>query len=158
MHDEPVRLDDESPHGERAVDSACAPTYAPLAMYFDALVGSTFETSGDGAATVRLTLREEHHGPHGFVHGGVLCTLAHQSAGAAAYSLCRDGREAVMVEMKINFLKASWTGALVSRSQVMRHGGRMSVVETRITGDDGELRAFVVSTFLVLARALQPPA
>jgi 1,4-dihydroxy-2-naphthoyl-CoA hydrolase len=127
-------------------------------MYFDALVGSTFESSGDGAATVRLALREEHHGPHGFVHGGVLCTLAHQSAGAAAYSLCRDGREAVMVEMKINFLKASWTGALVSRSQVIRHGGRTSVVETRITGDDGELRAFVVSTFLVLARALQPPA
>jgi acyl-coenzyme A thioesterase PaaI-like protein len=60
--------------------------------------------------------------------------------------------------MKINFLKASWTGALVSRSQVIRHGGRTSVVETRIAGDDGELRAFVVSTFLVLARALQPPA
>ena len=40
-------------------------------------------------ATVGLSLREEHHGPHGFVHGGVLCTLAHQSAGAAAYSRVR---------------------------------------------------------------------
>jgi uncharacterized protein (TIGR00369 family) len=103
-----------------------------------------------------LVLREEHHGPHGFVHGGVLCTLAHQSAGAAAYSRCTGGQEAVMVEMKINFLAASWTGTLVSHSEVVRHGGRMSVVETRITGDDGELRALVTSTFLVLVRALRP--
>jgi uncharacterized protein (TIGR00369 family) len=127
-------------------------------VYFDGVVGSEFEASGEGTASVRLTLREEHHGPHGFVHGGVLCTLAHQSAGAAAYSLCRDGQEAVMLEMKINFLRASWTGALQARSQVIRQGGRTSVVETRITGDDGELRALVTSTFLVLARALRPPS
>ena len=126
-------------------------------MYFDALVGSDFEPSEEGAAAVHLTLREEHHGPHGFVHGGVLCTLAHQSAGAAAYSLCRGGQEAVMLEMKINFVKASWTGALHSRSRVIRHGGRTSVVETRITGDDEELRAFGTATFLLLARALRPP-
>lgn len=127
-------------------------------MYFDAVVGSQFEPGHEGTATVHLTLREEHHGPHGFVHGGVLCTLAHQSAGAAAYSLCRDGQEAVMVEMKINFLKASWTGALHNRSQVIRHGSRTSVVETRIVGDDDDLRAFVTSTFLILTRALRPPA
>jgi len=129
-----------------------------VTMHFDAVVGSEFGPAGDGISTVHLTLREEHHGPHGFVHGGVLCTLAHQSAGAAAYSRCGAGREAVMIEMKINFLKASWTGALHSRSEVIRHGGRTSVVETRITGDDAELRAFVVSTFLILERALQPPA
>jgi uncharacterized protein (TIGR00369 family) len=126
-------------------------------MYFDAVVGSEFEPGADGAATVHLTLREEHHGPHGFVHGGVLCTLAHQSAGAAAYSLLKTGQEAAMIEMKINFLKASWTGALHSRSQVIRQGSRVAVVETRITGDDDDLRAFVVSTFMVLERALQPP-
>ena len=125
-------------------------------MYFDAVVGSEFEASRDGAASVRLDLREEHHGPHGFVHGGVLCTLAHQSAGAAAYSLCTQGEQAVMIEMKINFLKASWSGALVSRSSVIRHGGRTSVVETHISGDDGELRAFVTSTFLILRAALRP--
>jgi uncharacterized protein (TIGR00369 family) len=123
-------------------------------MFFDAVVGSKFEP---GTSAVHLTLREEHHGPHGFVHGGVLCTLAHQSAGAAAYAACRTGQEAVIVEMKINFVKASWTGALHARSQMIRAGGRTSVVETRITGDDDELRAFVVSTFLILDRALQPP-
>lgn len=126
-------------------------------MYFDAVVGSEFADSGDGAATVRLTLREEHHGPHGFVHGGVLCTLAHQSAGAAVYSLCRDGQEAAMLEMKLNFVRAAWTGRLESRSTVVRQGGRTSVVETRIVGDDGEVRALGTATFLVLARALEPP-
>ena len=62
-----------------------------------------------------------------------------------------------MLEMKINFVKASWTGALRARSDVVRHGGRTSVVETRITGDDEELRALVTSTFLVLAQALRAP-
>ena len=127
-------------------------------MFFDTLVGSEFATSGDGAATVRLVLREEHHGPHGFVHGGVLCTLAHQSAGAAVYSRCTGGQEAVMLEMKINFLGASWTGTLESRSAVVRQGRSTAVVETRIAGDDGEPRAVATATFLILTRALRPPA
>ena len=126
-----------------------------MSQTFDALVGSEFEPGADGVATVHLTLRDEHHGVHGFVHGGVLCTLAHQSAGAAAYSRCRNGQQAVMIEMKINFLDASWSGTLHSRSEVVRQGGRTSVVETRITGDGGAARALVVSTFLILARPLQ---
>lgn len=125
-------------------------------MHFDDLVGSEFASGGDGVSTVRLALREEHHGVHGFVHGGVLCTLAHQSAGAAAYSKLGDGREAVMIEMKINFVKAAWAGALESRSEVIRHGSRTSLVDTRIAGDDGELRATATSTFLILPRALRP--
>jgi acyl-coenzyme A thioesterase PaaI-like protein len=61
-----------------------------------------------------------------------------------------------MIEMKINFVKAAWTGALESRSTVLRHGSRTSLVETRILGDDGEIRATASSTFLVLERALRP--
>ena len=91
------------------------------------------------------------------MHGGVLCTLAHQSAGAAAYARCA-GQDAVMVGMQINFVKAAWTGALESRSSVIRHGGRTSLVETRIYGDDGELRVTASSTFLILARALADPS
>jgi uncharacterized protein (TIGR00369 family) len=128
-------------------------------MHFDDLVGSKFQSSDpSGAAVVRLELREEHHGVHGFVHGGVLCTLAHQSAGAAAYARCRDGQEAVMIGMQINFVAASWSGTLESRSEVIRHGNRTSLVETRITGDDGQLRATVSSTFLILTRALKDPS
>jgi uncharacterized protein (TIGR00369 family) len=125
-------------------------------VHFDEMVGTEFLERADGAAAVRLALREEHHGVHGFVHGGVLCTLAHQSAGSAVYSLCRDGQEAVMIEMKVNFVRASWSGSLESRSEVVRMGSRTALVETRIAGDDGELRATATSTFLILARALRP--
>lgn len=126
-------------------------------MTFDQLLGSEFgPPDADGAHTVRLPLREEHHGVHGFVHGGVLCSLAHQSAGAAVYAGNAAGEEAVMLEMKINFVAASWTGTLQSRSTVLRRGKRTALVESRITGDDGELRATVSSTFLLLSRALRP--
>jgi uncharacterized protein (TIGR00369 family) len=128
-----------------------------VTMHFDAVVGSEFGPAGDGISTVHLTLREEHHGPHGFVHGGVLCTLAHQSAGAAAYSVLAPGQEAVMVEMKIHFLRAAWSGVLVSRSELLKGGRQTSVVQTHIAGDDGELRAYATSTFLVLSKALAPP-
>ena len=127
-------------------------------MYFDTLVGSQFEPGAEGQATVHLALREEHHGPHGFVHGGVLCTLAHQSAGAAVYSLCKPGQEAVMLGMSINFLKAAWTGSLHSRSGVIRQGSHTSVVQTCITGEDDQPRAVATSTFMIRERALRPPA
>jgi len=126
-------------------------------VHFDDVVGSQFVARDPaGTAVVRLELREDHHGVHGFVHGGVLCTLAHQSAGAATYARCRQGEEAVMVGMQVNFVKASWSGALESRSEVVRQGGKTSLVETRIYGDDGELRATATSTFLILQRALRP--
>jgi len=126
-------------------------------VYFDALIGSTFQPAeADGSTVVRLELRPEHHGQHGFVHGGVLCTLAHQSAGAAVYARCA-GKEAVMLGLQMNFVKASWTGSLESRSTVVRHGSRTSLVETHIYGDDGELRAKASSTFLILDRALAAP-
>jgi acyl-CoA thioesterase len=127
-------------------------------VYFDDLVGAKFQPADpDGTATVRLDLRPEHHGVHGFVHGGVLCTLVHQSAGAAAYARCQ-GQEAVMIGMQINFVKSAWTGALESRSRVVRHGSRTSLVETQVYGDDGELRVTATSTFLVLTKALTDPA
>jgi uncharacterized protein (TIGR00369 family) len=126
-------------------------------MTFDELLGSEFAPAdADGAHTVTLPLRPEHHGVHGFVHGGVLCSLAHQSAGAAVYAGRAAGEEAVMLEMQINFVRASWTGTLRSRSKIVRRGSRTALVETRITGDDGELRATVTSTFLLLAKALRP--
>ena len=62
-----------------------------------------------------------------------------------------------MIGMTVNFVKPTWGGRLHSRSEVIRHGSRTSLVETRITGDDGELRATATSTFLVLQRVLQPP-
>lgn len=142
---------------ERRVEPPSARGYA-AGVHFDQMVGTEFLERADGIATVRLNLREEHHGVHGFVHGGVVCTLAHQSAGSAVYSLCRDGQEAVIIEMKINFLGASWAGALESRSEVVRMGGRTAFVETRISGSDGELRATATATFLVLTRALEPPS
>jgi uncharacterized protein (TIGR00369 family) len=127
-------------------------------VYFDELIGSKFHPAEpDGTVRVTLELRPEHHGVHGFVHGGVLCSLVHQSAGAAAYARC-EAQEAVMIGMQINFVKAAWTGSLESRSTVVRHGGRTSLVETRIHGDDGEVRATATSTYLVLARALTDPA
>ena len=125
-------------------------------MFFDELVGSEFEPHGEGVSVVTLVLRDEHHGPHGFVHGGVYCTLAHQSAGAAAYSCLREGQEAAMVGMQINFVKPTWGGSLRSRSEVVKAGARTVLVETRITGDDGELRVTASSTFVVLERALAP--
>ena len=57
----------------------------------------------------------------------------------------------------MNFVKASWTGSLESRSTVVRQGSRTSLVETHIYGDDGELRAKASSTFLILDRALAAP-
>jgi uncharacterized protein (TIGR00369 family) len=126
-------------------------------MYFDDLIGSSFEESTDGHAVVRLGLAQHHHGPHGFVHGGVLCSLAHQSTGSAVYSMLGPGENAVMLEMKINFLAAAWEGTLTADSTVVKRGSQTAVVTTRIFDAERRDTCTALATFLILEGALKPP-
>ena len=52
----------------------------------------------------RVTLRDCHLQQDGFVHAGVVATMADHTAGCAAYSLVPPDRRILTVEYKINFL------------------------------------------------------
>ncbi|MGD8379490.1 MAG: PaaI family thioesterase, partial [Gammaproteobacteria bacterium] len=83
---------------------------------------------------VTLKVQPEHQQAQGFVHAGVLASLADHAAGAAARTVTPGHAEVVSVEFKINMLRPAATGQLRCRAEVLRAGRRVIVVESELFG------------------------
>ncbi|MGW8324020.1 MAG: PaaI family thioesterase, partial [Thermodesulfobacteriota bacterium] len=57
-----------------------------------------------GRFVTRVTIRDCHLQQDGFVHAGVIATMADHTAGYASFSLVPPDRRILTVEYKINFL------------------------------------------------------
>ena len=71
---------------------------------FTAHCGLTPVSLEPGRFVTRVDLRDHHLQQDGFVHAGLIATLADHTAGYAAYSLVAENRRILTVEYKINFL------------------------------------------------------
>ena len=75
---------------------------------------------------------------HGFLHGGLVGTVADCTAGYAAFSLMRAEDSVVTVEYKINMLAPAHGRTMVGRSRVIRAGGSLMVCQSDIYVLQGE--------------------
>ena len=114
---------------------------------FTEYVGANVTESSGGRAVVTLDAAENHSNRHGTVHGGAVATLVDTAMGAAVFSEF-DGEQApVTIEMKVTYLEPAHIGVLTATAQVRRAGKRITIVETEVTGSDGELVAHGIGTF-----------
>ncbi|WP_425404210.1 PaaI family thioesterase [Hwanghaeella sp.] len=67
---------------------------------------------------------------HGFLHGGLVGTVADCTAGYAAFSLMRAEDSVVTVEYKINMLAPAHGRTMIGRSRVIRAGGSLMVCQS----------------------------
>lgn len=99
---------------------------------FVAHLGIGVNRIASGRIETSLTLRSEMLQQHGFVHAGVLATLADHSAGAAAATAMQPGETPMTIEFKINFLRPANGPSLRCISAVLRSGSAFSVVESEV--------------------------
>ncbi len=92
---------------------------------------------GPGWVEMRMPFQRIATNETGIMHGGMVAFLADDAAGFAAYSLMPKGSSVVTVELKINYLAAVTGGWLVARSQVIRSGRSIAVIEVELAMDDG---------------------
>jgi uncharacterized protein (TIGR00369 family) len=76
---------------------------------------------------------------NGFLHAGVLATMADHTAGGALVTLLPAGQGVLSIEFKINMLRPA-SGALRCRAEVLRRGRSIGVVESSVyaKGEDAE--------------------
>jgi uncharacterized protein (TIGR00369 family) len=91
---------------------------------------------GEGSCSVELLTDERHLQQHGFVHAGVVATLADHAAGGAARSTVPEGSDVITIEFKINFLKPAPAGRLLGKARVLRSGRTVIVAETEVLSGD----------------------
>lgn len=106
-----------------------------------------------GEVDLRMDYRPELTQQHGFVHAGILATLADSAAGYAAYTLMPPDAGVVSVEFKLNLMAPAVGDAFIARARVKKAGRTLTVVNADVFAerDGGErLVATMQATMMTL--------
>lgn len=87
---------------------------------------------------VKMTITATDKNTHGFVHGGLLFTLADCVAGLTARS---DGRNYVTQSAHINFIKNLTEGTIHACGTTLSRGRTIVIIRVQIKSEDGRLLA-----------------
>lgn len=85
-----------------------------------------------GYFQARVRIREHHRQQDGFIHAGVMATMADHTAGYAAFTTVPEEFQILTIEFKVNFLKPAHGETLVCRSRVIREGNRIIISESEV--------------------------
>lgn len=124
-------------------------------------IGALLTDLGPGSCEIRLPYRTELTQQHGFFHGGVVGTLADNSAGYAAFTLMPADATILTVEYKLNLMAPGKGEELVARGQVLRAGRTLTVCKADVYAvEDGKetICASVLETLIRLDGRSDGPA
>ena len=118
---------------------------------FPGLVGVEVDEAGGGVVRARLQLRDEHLAPNGYLHAGVVITLADTACGyGCILSLPEGGLGFTTIELKTNFLRTARSGT-ISCEATRVHGGRTTQLwDATVRDEDERTLALFRCTQLVL--------
>ncbi len=85
-----------------------------------------------GSARLRLPWRLELTQPLGYIHGGIIATLADAAAGWALFQSVSRPEGCTTLEMKINFLSPVVKAAMVADAKVLRLGHSTAVIDVDV--------------------------
>jgi uncharacterized protein (TIGR00369 family) len=108
-----------------------------------------------GRFVTRVTIRDCHLQQDGFVHAGVIATMADHTAGYASFSLVPPDRRILTVEYKINFLVPASGDYLECRSRVIKPGKTLLVAESEVYAVKDDTEALVAKAMLTMAAVPQ---
>jgi len=113
-------------------------------------LGLTVADTGEGMAVVEMTPTEDMANHSGFVHGGMISTLADSAMGRSLRTLKPGVIRAMSFDLKLSFIGAAKIGEKLRATGRVIHAGRRTVVtDCRIEGKDGRLVASASATFAV---------
>lgn len=105
-----------------------------------------------GIVRTALAPRANHLQQDGYVHAGVLATIADHTAGAAAGTLIAMNQIVLSSEFKIHLLRPAH-GRIECTATVLKPGRMFSIVESELIAS-GVLVAKLIATIAVVAKPL----
>lgn len=118
------------------------------------LIGAELSLVEPGVVEITLPYRDDLTQQHGYLHAGVITTIADSAAGYAAYSLMPTGSEVLSVEFKVNLLRPAKGETFVARADVIKPGRTLTVVRADVfsiaENGDRELVATMQGTMMCL--------
>jgi uncharacterized protein (TIGR00369 family) len=127
---------------------------------FMTLLGASITALGPGTCEITLPFRRDLTQQHGFLHAGVVATLADNACGYAAFTLMPADASVLTVEFKLNLMAPAEGEALIARGRVRRAGRTLTVAEAEVSArrDGAEISvAVMLATVMALHGSSDAP-
>jgi|SRR6266496_6464271 len=110
------------------------------------LIGAELGRVEPGLVEITLPYRTDLTQQHGYVHAGIVTTIADSACGYAAYSLMAAGSEVLSVEFKVNLLRPARGDSFLAHGEVIKAGKTLTVVRADVFGiSQNEARELVAT-------------
>lgn len=109
------------------------------------LIGARLSRVEPGVVEINLPYRADLAQQHGYLHAGIITTIADSACGYAAYSLMPPNSEVLSVEFKVNLLRPAKAETFLATAEVIKSGITLTVVRADVVGITGEHREIVAT-------------
>jgi uncharacterized protein (TIGR00369 family) len=117
---------------------------------FPAYCGYEVDLVGDGEFHTSLKVRPDHRQQDGFVHAGVIATMADHTAGYAAFTTVTAEFRILTIEFKINYFRPATDEIIACRSKVIKRGKKIIVSESEVYSVSGTYERLVSKAMVTL--------
>ncbi len=118
---------------------------------FIASLGIELEAVSAGECATKVRVAPHHLQQNGFVHAGVIATMADHTAGGAAASLLAAGQYPLTAEFKINLLRSARGTGLTCRARILKAGRTLSIAESEVFSLQEGAEVLVAKALVTLA-------
>ena len=112
------------------------------------LIGARLNRVEPGIIEITLPYRPDLAQQHGYLHAGIVTTIADSACGYAAYSLMPPESEVLSVEFKVNLLRPARGETFRAVAEVVKAGKTLTVVRADVFGMDHEDQRELIATML----------
>ena len=117
------------------------------------LIGAELAVIEPGVVEIVLPYRRDLTQQDGYLHAGIITTIADSAAGYAAFSLMPAGARVLSVEFKVNLLRPASGDNFLARAEVIKAGKTLTVVRADVFGLTGNQRTLVATMLGTMFRA-----
>jgi uncharacterized protein (TIGR00369 family) len=117
---------------------------------FPAYCGYVVDLVAYGEFHTSLKVRPDHRQQDGFVHAGVIATMADHTAGYAAFTTVTEEFRILTIEFKINYFRPATDKTIVCRSKVINKGKKIIVSESEVFSVSGSREKLVSKAMVTL--------
>ena len=108
-------------------------------------IGAQLSRVEPGIVEISLPYRTDLTQQNGYLHAGIITTIADSAAGYAAFTLMPTGASVLSVEFKVNLLRPASGEMFLARAEVIKAGKTLTVVRADVFGISGNERTLVAT-------------
>ena len=112
------------------------------------LIGAKLTRVDPGVIEITLPYRPDLTQQHGYLHAGIVTTIADSACGYAAYSLMPPNSEVLSVEFKVNLLRPAKGEMFLASAEVVKSGKTLTVVRADVFVLDQSQERTLIATML----------